>query len=93
MIPPWSSGGLPGSQTGGPDSNATNGLTATPSDRARVLITFRADRICDLRIMVKDPATWERIPKVPSHFGEDAVSASAGATNCPANPIAVAGGH
>lgn len=93
MTPPWSRGGTPGSRTGGPHSNVINGLTATPSDRARVSITFRADRICDLRITVKGPATWERIPKVPSHFGEDAASASVGATNCPATPIAVAGGH
>ena len=93
MIPVWSHGGIPASQTGRASSNVINGLTATPSDRARVAITFRADRICDLRIMVKDPATWERIPKVPSRFGEDAALASAGATNCPATPIAVAGGH
>jgi hypothetical protein len=93
MILPWSSGGILDSQIVGLSSNVTNGLTATPSDRARVAITFRADRICDLRIMVKDPATWERIPKVPSRFGEDAALASAGATNCPATPIAVAGGH
>lgn len=93
MTPSWSGGGILDSQIVGLSSDVTNALTAIPSDRARIGITFRADRICDPRIKVKDPATWERIPKVPSHFGGDAASASASATNCPATPIAVAGGH
>ncbi len=35
----------------------------------------------------RDPATWDRTPKVPSCFGKDVVSALAGATKCPGSSL------